>query len=199
MFNPDDIPYIPEERISERKEGGMYVILAPELPNCISVNAFGKDIIDLCDSTKTIKEITDVISVREGENPEENLPKILHFFNYLEDKKFAFIKPVKSGESLPKKPETLASLWLNITGECNLQCRHCHSSSGVPLQHELGTEEIETIIEESSHFPGCRLVISGGEPFCRHDITKILKVASHHFGKRVLVITNGTLIDDEQA
>ena len=177
----------------------MYLILAPELPNCISVNAVGKDILDLCDNTRTIKEIAEAISVKKRENFEENLPKILHFFNYLEDKKFAFRKPIQIKEFSPKKPEKLVSLWLNITGECNLRCRHCHSSFGSPLEDELTTEEIKTIIEESSHFPDCGLVISGGEPFCRYDITEILKAASNHFGKRVFVITNGTLVDDETA
>ena len=176
----------------------MYLILAPELPNCISVNVDGKDILDLCDNERTIEEIAEAIS-KKGENFEENIPKILHFFNYLQDKKFVFRKPVEIKEFSPKEPEKLVSLWLNITGECNLRCRHCHSSFGTPLENELTTEEIKAIIEESSHFPECKLVISGGEPFCRDDITEILKAASNHFGKGALVITNGTLVDDEKA
>ncbi len=198
-FRPDDVPYIPEERITEEKEGGMYLILAPELPNCISVNIDGKDIIDVCDGIKTIREITEVISFRKGEDPEENLPEMLTFFNYLKDKKFAFTEPVNPEEFTPKKAENLFSLWINVTYKCNLRCRHCHSSFGSPLENELTTEEIIAVIKESSHFEDCELVISGGEPFCRDDIFQILEAASEHFGNKVLVITNGTLIDDEKA
>jgi radical SAM protein with 4Fe4S-binding SPASM domain len=198
-FSPDDIPYIPEERITEEKEGGMYLVLAPELPNCISVNVDGKDIINLCDGTKTIKEITQIISAKKGEDPKENLSEMLTFFNYLEDKKFAFAEPIEIEEPSPKKPENLFSLWFNITYKCNLRCRHCHSSFGSPLENELTTEEVIAIIKDSSQFKACKLVISGGEPFCRDDIFQILKAASEYFKGRVLVITNGTLINDEKA
>jgi sulfatase maturation enzyme AslB (radical SAM superfamily) len=198
-FSPDDIPYIPEERITEEKEGEMYLVLAPEVPNCISVNVDGKDIINLCDGRKTIKEITEIISAKKREDPEKNLSEMLTFFNYLENKKFAFTEPLIIEGPSPKKPEKLFSLWFNITYKCNLRCRHCHSSFGSPLENELTTEEIIAVIKESSQFEGCKLVISGGEPFCRDDIFQILEAASDSFKGRVLVITNGTLIDDEKA
>ena len=198
-FSLDDIPHVPEERMTEEKEGGLYLVLAPELPNCISVNADGRDIIDLCNSKRTIKDITDILSAEKGENPEENLSEVLAFFNYLEEKKFAFKEPVEIEEPSPKKPEKLTSLWFNITYKCNLRCRHCHSFFGSPLENELETEEIIAVIKESSQFEGCKLVISGGELFLRDDIFQILKAASEYFKGRVLVITNGTLINDEKA
>ena len=198
-FNPDDVPYIPEERITEEKEGGMYLVLTPAVPNCISVNVDGKDIINLCDGRKTIKEITEIVSAKKGEDPEKNLSEMLTFFNYLENKKFAFTEPVVCEEPLPKKAEKLSSLWVNITYACNLRCRHCHSSFGSPLENELTTKEIIAVIKEASQFEGCKLVISGGEPFCRDDIFQILEAASDSFKGRVLVITNGTLIHEEKA
>lgn len=198
VFEPDDTPYVPE-MVCEEKEGGMYLLLAPELPNCISVNAEAKAVIDLCDGTKTIREITEVISCNLGENPEENLSDMINFFNYLERKKFVFNHPVHTDEPLLRTPDHLEELWLNITNRCNLQCRHCHSFFGNPLQNELTTEEIMSIIEAASPHEKCNLIISGGEPFCRKDVTEILKAAVHFFGDRVFVITNGTLIDDETA
>ena len=176
----------------------MWLILAPELPNCISVNSDGKNIIDLCDGRKTISEITEIISAVKKENPEETLQEIVNFFTYLETKKFAYKNPVEPDLFTPKKADNLTSLWLNITCTCNLRCRHCHSSFGKPLQDELTTEEVIRIIREASQFPGCSLVISGGEPFCREDIFEILKSASEYFGEKVAVITNGTLLDDEK-
>jgi len=198
-FHPDDVPYIPGERVCEEKEGSMYLILAPELPNCISVNAEARTVIDLCDGVKTIREITKELSRSVGEDPEENLSDMVGFFTYLESKKFAFKEPIKQEGPLPREPDNLEQLWLNITNECNLRCRHCHSFFGSPLKNELTTEEITNLIKEASSFKECTLVISGGEPFCRDDISKIVKAASHHFGRRVSVITNGTLIDDEKA
>lgn len=197
-FNQDDVPHIPEELVYEEKEGGMWFILAPELPNCISVNAEGKNIIDICDGRKTILEITETISEIKKENPAENLGTILNFFRYMENKKFAFMNPVEPDKFTPREADNLVSLWLNITYTCNLRCRHCHSSFGTPLEDELETEELIRIIKEASLFPGCSLVISGGEPFCREDIFEILETASEHFGNNVTVITNGTLLDDEK-
>jgi len=198
MFSPDDIPYVAEELVIEEKEGSMYLVLAPQLPNCVSVNVVGTEIINLCDGTKTVKEITAVLSLRRGENPQENLPGIVKFFNYLEEKGFAFHKPVEIEAFSPKEPETLSFLWLNVTYKCNLRCRHCHSSFGTPLEDELTTEEIISVIRDCSHFPDCTLIISGGEPFCREDILDIVRVADRSFEK-VLLVTNGTLIDDEKA
>ena len=197
-FQPDDVPYIPEERLCEEKEGKMYLILAPELPNCISVNAEAKTVMDLCDGAKTIREITEELSRNLGEDPEENLSDMVNFFNYLESKKFAFKEPIKR-EFLPREPDNLEQLWLNITNKCNLKCRHCHSFFGSPLKNELTTEEITDLIKEASHFKECTLIISGGEPFCRDDIVEIVEAASHYFGERISVITNGTLINDEKA
>lgn len=99
-FEPEDIPYVPEY-ITEKKQEGMYLVLAPELPNCISVNATGREIIGLCDSKRTIKEITEILSAETGENPEENLPVLLKF-NYLEDRKFAFAQPIEKREFCQK-------------------------------------------------------------------------------------------------
>ena len=198
MFGPDDVPHIPEERVTEEKQEGMYIVLLPELPNCISVNAVGRDIINLCDGTRSITEIAEILSLEKGEDTEENLPGVIKFFNYLEDKKFAYTEPVSHEEFTPKKADTLVSLWINITYKCNLRCRHCHSSFGVPLEQELTTEEIIRIIEEASLNPECGLVISGGEPFCRDDIFEILEAASKHFGDKAAVITNGTLLNDEK-
>lgn len=197
-FNPNEIPYIAEELVYEQKEGGMYLILAPELPNCVSVNKVGKQIVQICDNTKTIREIAEIISAKERESPEEVLPQVVAFFDYLEKKKFAF------KEGLPEQPEkeipdSLIEVWLNITYKCNLRCKHCHSSFGTPLQNELTTEEITTVIQDISKFKDCRLFISGGEPFCRPDIMEILKIAAHYFPDRTMFVTNGTLITEEQA
>ncbi len=65
-FMAENIPYVPKSRITEEKKGEMYLILAPELPNCISVNADGRDILDLCDGKKSIREIAEEMSLRRG-------------------------------------------------------------------------------------------------------------------------------------
>lgn len=159
----------------------------------INMNAMQKDIIELCDGTKPMREIAEHVSPKRGENPEKTLPDIAGFFDYLEERECAFTG--KINKEVPHVPERLTFLWVHVTYACNLQCRHCYSLGS--LKDELTGKEVSTILDESSSCTDS-LVILGGEPFCRDDITEIVEVASAHVG-RVDLLTNGTLIDDEKA
>jgi radical SAM protein with 4Fe4S-binding SPASM domain len=80
----------------------------------------------------------------------------------------------------------------NLTNACNLNCRHCHSSSGVKLNNELGLKEILKITTELHELGALSIAFAGGEPFARPDIIEILGHACSLPGWSVAVITNGT-------
>lgn len=84
-----------------------------------------------------------------------------------------------------------------ITHRCNLKCMHCYIRKN-PIKKELKTREIIKIINDIGKNKVFRLSISGGEPFLRYDILKILKEA-----KKYKIITsissNGWFITNSNA
>lgn len=96
---------------------------------------------------------------------------------------------------------------LHLTERCNLRCRHCYQTENRPA--EMSLPEIKSLIEEVSEMLedwkeayGVALSssfnVTGGEPFLRQDIFKILEeLRSREFN--VYILSNGTLINREKA
>ena len=87
----------------------------------------------------------------------------------------------------------------NITRQCNLTCRHCYrDAAGEVDPRELNTEEGLGLIDEIAQAGFRILVLSGGEPLLRQDVYQLIAHANSR-GLRVVLGTNGTLIDREVA
>jgi radical SAM protein with 4Fe4S-binding SPASM domain len=88
----------------------------------------------------------------------------------------------------------------NLTRRCNLECAHCYISAGPTEQatSELDTATCLRIVDELIAVnPSPLLILSGGEPLLRDDLTVIARRASER-GATVVVGTNGTLLTDER-
>jgi MoaA/NifB/PqqE/SkfB family radical SAM enzyme len=80
-----------------------------------------------------------------------------------------------------------------LTGRCNLRCRHCYCVFN-KKKDSLTTEKIFEILDNLKESGTFGLVLTGGELFCRKDILDILKYLSEK--KFVVRInSNGTLIN----
>lgn len=78
--------------------------------------------------------------------------------------------------TLPK--EGGKAIW-EITHQCNYQCSYCiFSCNGKKISQELTTTECFKVIDELVEEGFKHLKITGGEPFLRKDIIKILEYAS---------------------
>src|SRR6266480_5180948 len=88
----------------------------------------------------------------------------------------------------------------NLTRRCNLECAHCYIAAG---PHESAAAELDTaaclaIVDQLLAVnPTPLLILSGGEPLLRRDLTEIAQYASSN-GATVVVGTNGTLLTDER-
>lgn len=88
----------------------------------------------------------------------------------------------------------------NLTRRCNLECAHCYIAAGPreSATSELATSECLRIVDELLAVnPAPMLILSGGEPLLRDDLTEIAAYASQR-GATVVVGTNGTLLSDEK-
>jgi len=93
---------------------------------------------------------------------------------------------------------------LAVTYRCNLKCRFCYAgcntcSNPVGNNTELSTEDFKIIIEKISlqaKVPS--ISFTGGEPLLRADLYELIRHAKT-FDMRVNLITNGTLIKQDEA
>ncbi|MBI4543349.1 MAG: radical SAM protein [Gemmatimonadetes bacterium] len=88
----------------------------------------------------------------------------------------------------------------NLTRRCNLRCTHCYISAGPweTADAELDTAACRRVVDELLAVnPAPMLILSGGEPLVRADLTEIAGYASAR-GATVVVGTNGTLLTAER-
>ena len=82
---------------------------------------------------------------------------------------------------------------LELTERCNLSCKFCYNSQK-PVDSSLVREILCRLFQE--HVP--EIVLTGGEPLLHKDFDDILRLSSEMFQK-VMIQTNGTLIDNRKA
>ncbi|MBN1234009.1 MAG: radical SAM protein [Candidatus Coatesbacteria bacterium] len=83
-----------------------------------------------------------------------------------------------------------------ITNRCNARCPHCfyHDNINKPV-NELTIDEIEKLAISMPHIS--YLNITGGEPFIRSDIAKIVSLFYRYAEPEIVIIpTNGSLVEN---
>jgi len=83
----------------------------------------------------------------------------------------------------------------DVTTACNLRCKHCRLGN-ISLTDELSFNDAVDLLNQSKDLGVKFFNFSGGEPFLRGDIFKLINFACSIF-EEVTVTTNGTLIDEE--
>ncbi len=105
-------------------------------------------------------------------------------------------------ESLIREHPLQIISW-EATRRCNLQCLHCGSpSEEVDLGKELTTEEIigafDQIAQDFDMGQFRHINITGGEPFVRKDLLRVLRAISQRpFYQNVDIQTNGIFVADD--
>lgn len=82
----------------------------------------------------------------------------------------------------------------NITGTCNLTCKHCYQDSAPRSAHgEMTRDEKLRVVDELGANGVPMLAIAGGEPLACRDLWPVLEAARRN-RVHVTLATNGTLI-----
>jgi radical SAM protein with 4Fe4S-binding SPASM domain len=193
-FALDSRPYAPPEVFSKELEPGAWILLDPEMPNWIVVDPLGKEIAELCDGKRDLKEIIEILCRKYNGDFNSSQDNIVKFADMLAEKNFLSAQPFTYYPLDKSEWKELTSLWINVTHACNLRCLHCFRTADEALKNEMNTQEIYNIIDEFVRLKGHELVISGGEPFTRKDIINILSYAKERGVAQIQLLTNGTLV-----
>jgi radical SAM protein with 4Fe4S-binding SPASM domain len=125
-------------------------------------------------------------ALQTGVEPET----IESLFHYL--KEYGFLAEVSDMVAL-------ARAYLNVTARCNLTCPMCYFVNNYsPGYEESSCESLFLTIDALAEAGVSSLVISGGEPLLSRDFRGILNYSMGKF-PMITILTNGTLITDEDA
>jgi MoaA/NifB/PqqE/SkfB family radical SAM enzyme len=63
---------------------------------------------------------------------------------------------------------------LDVTGRCNLRCRHCFACSE---EKELDTGQLLALVDQLRDIDAHKIILTGGEPLLRRDIEQVVELA----------------------
>lgn len=82
----------------------------------------------------------------------------------------------------------------NITGRCNLKCRHCYMESPDIKYGHVSTKDIERLVDQFAAANVMEVSLTGGEPFMRKDLMQILEMVAARGIWLGQIYSNGLLI-----
>lgn len=115
-----------------------------------------------------------------------NVTALSNVLQILASKRFFIDSPVED-----QHPKNVAHMYL--TNACNLRCKHCYMHSGLAEPQSLTTEEWLSFLDTFAANGGTHVNFSGGEALAFEGFWHLLDRAAH-YGLKVYVLTNGTLV-----
>ena len=108
----------------------------------------------------------------------------------------------QAARALPEGVPPLTSLYLYISGSCNLACRHCWIEPDFRPDAKngrfLAVEYLKKAVTEAKPLGLRSVKLTGGEPMLHPRFREIVEWLNGE-GMPIIVETNGTLMDDEMA
>lgn len=85
---------------------------------------------------------------------------------------------------------------IEITARCNLRCRYCYFFQNPSVEYrDLPTDAWLAFFDELGSLGVMNLILAGGEPFLRDDLTALLEGIVRN-RMRFSLLSNGSLVDD---
>ena len=175
------------------EKGGKVLFLKPQEPDWIVVSPNGGIVLQLCNGKRSVEEIAKSLSIFRGEGTKEEIA--------------GFLEQIISSTTFfaePSAPPTysgtpLRIVQVSLTSECNLKCVYCYATDRQRSEFSLRRDEHFKLVEDVRSFAGrVSIVLTGGEPLaCSHTVE--LAEYSRGLGHEVHLLTNGTLVNNDNA
>lgn len=189
IFSPKNLVF--------KKANDYFVVLNPDIPNFMVVDDVGKSVFELCDGTCTLPRILKCINDKYP-SQETRREELAEFISSLAKAGLLYIDSSPPQTDVVKW-EKLHQLYLHLTHECNLRCKHCYANADLPLKNEMTTPEYIRLIREFVELGGEQLILTGGEPFLRRSLLYQILPVAKDYGLKTFVESNGTLITRNDA
>ena len=192
MFDWSMVPYFP---LKLTPEGSDYAFYNPAADTDSRVSQAAGRVLQLCDGERTWDEIVAQLSQASGTSVSTVVRHVRPFLRRLTTEGAVWWRRQRMTWSVPTPP---TSVFWNITGKCNLSCRHCAVHSGIERPGGPSLAACRRVIDDMAAFGIRDVTLSGGEPLIRPDWFQIAVYARSR-GLTVSVSTNGTLVTEAAA
>lgn len=90
--------------------------------------------------------------------------------------------------------KVIGQAYIHVTDRCNMDCIGCYSRTSLRnVRKDMDLDDIKNILNQLKKHNIFRIVISGGEPLMRKDISEIIEYAKG-IGFEVAMISNGSYL-----
>lgn len=176
------------------KKNDKILFLNPNIPDWIVVSKNAAAVLKLCNGKRTVGDISESLSSfrRKVSNKE-----IIAFFeNILSNTTFfsnsKIQKPYHNGFNL-------GIVQLSLTDKCNLKCVYCYATDRTNSTNRLTREDHFKLIDDIHDVSkNSEIVFTGGEPLLCPYLFELAEY-TRNLGHQVHLLTNGTLIDKNNA
>ncbi len=181
----------------------IFFFLDPESPHWIATDARAARIIGWLEEGLTGEPLLHRYAQAEGLAVEKAWLHLHDFTGALLRCGFAQTQPAQPkpylGRAAYAAAGALRELWLHTNNICNLSCTHCLVDSA-PWVKDWGlpTPQIPELVDEAAALGADRFYLTGGEPFMRKDLGRILSHITERRKAEAIVLTNAMLLKGER-
>jgi len=179
---------------------GQYVLVASERPFWATVTASGLAIAQLCDGCRTVREIAGIAAARlpslSSLPAAQALFRVLAFLEDLARHGLVHTPGAPADRWAWAESVPLAAVFVEITDQCNLACKHCYLGKRLGRGAGLDTPSLKTALLGFRALGVESVVYSGGEPLLRRDWQELVCWGAT-VGFEGTLLTNGTLVTPE--
>lgn len=198
MGDSDVRPRLVNARPAGQRDG-LHLLLHPDAPRWLVLNAVGLAVARLCDGTRTTCEIAAEIADRWSQPAARVLGDVQACMAQLAGAGFlhdpARCEVTAGPDGCP--PRQGWRLHLYLTEACNLRCRHCGVAGGAAAAVQLEADLVRGLIDQAVAGGAEGVAFGGGEPFLHRDLLALLTYAAPRL--KTLLATNALLVDDAAA
>lgn len=174
------------------KRKNYWLVVSRTPPAWTIVNQLGYEIISVLPRERSF-DIFDVVNLLTNQISLDDLRLFLEQLS----SKLIIIREDALRVSQTDRELAINGLYIEITPQCNLHCKHCYVESKItPPDLMLTREQILNTIFQLT--PPAEIGFSGGEPLLRNDCMSMIREVSSK-GYSCTLLTNGLLITDELA